>query len=1115
MQTQKIHDDFYVDDDEDRGEVVALLTSRAQNKTHNLYRGSNQIGRGDQNDIVVEHATVSDVHAEIEVKDNSEAFVKDLRSSNGTFVETAPFSNDYTHLLKGQTLPLQEGCNVRFGLIQLVYTPVASVEHEDKVDNENEGGGQFDVESDDEREEGGVVLNLDLRGVIDGAGAGDGPPPHTSSLSTDSMFDVPTQEQALPTQDKKVGFEQEVRTTGRASIFDQETQKPDLSYDIDDEEENDENKSDAAHQQDNERSTLYDTATEVYTDNVLEDKKEQSMSVEEPTLIVDQLVPNLDRRVSSGSVESPTQIVPDNLDRRVSSGSVDSPTQIVPDEEDSETEVDEGEDDDDEADGVNVTLTSEEGTSGVASSVKSSTAKSKDGQPHGQTPFQRQDFDSEEDSGAESEEIMQNSQAELSQDAMKLILPPELQEDLQVVEENMRKIKDNGTEQVASSPPQPSSQSTVIDTTQEQCAASVSSKETSMQDSADKLQGGEDQYLTQVSPSKRVDIRVVEEESRGNQDLSQITRSLRGRPSLSEQLEAAEDVVESSTSSKVDDKESPVAKKRSIDTAEDEDIMENSNHSEADTALPQNSFPVSLSNLLPTFVQNLLPSPPSSASASAKKRPRQSTSATSDSPSTTSATPVAQPSRSSPSLDGDTATPIAETNRSAGRPQSDRNKATSDDSTDNVPMRRGDNIKRSQEKDDEEADTLQPQKKKQVRGKKGSQDSNKDEQTVVPSDKADNRDSAPVPTSSPPQKRATRGRAVKAVKRKAAPEPEPEPELEPKPEIEAKPEPVKEKNTRNRKRKATEDVREEAKEKVAVVKKDTKAGGDRSAATKRSKPATSQPSPTGRSARGDSVEGDDSPTAAKEPLPLRILITGVEVDDRLKRMVAKIGGKIVDIADMAGVTHVITGSSLKRTPKMLMALNLGACYVVGVNWLEDSAQKSSPIAIDLLSPSTASAVTKKAGRGRGKKDNYLIYDHEKEVKWAPFKLVDTLTHNVERLNSPDESNGLLDGLGIFVANDVFGNGAPSRDEMRLIVESGGGTLLTTAAEVTKFDKGQHSKGGIVLVHKDVKKAPAKAIVAFAKEFEESKGLYTVEFLFSAIMRQQIDFDTGLVSHIAI
>lgn len=120
MQTQKICDDFYQhgdEDDENRGPVIGHLTCRALNTIHELYRGSNQIGRGTQNDIVVDHATVSDVHAEIDMRESNDAIVKDLRSSNGTFVERVSQSNDYVslQLLKGQTQLLSGGCAIRFG----------------------------------------------------------------------------------------------------------------------------------------------------------------------------------------------------------------------------------------------------------------------------------------------------------------------------------------------------------------------------------------------------------------------------------------------------------------------------------------------------------------------------------------------------------------------------------------------------------------------------------------------------------------------------------------------------------------------------------------------------------------------------------------------------------------------------------------------------------------------------------------------------------------------------------------------------------------------------------------------------------------------------------------
>jgi hypothetical protein len=78
------------------------------------------------------------------------------------------------------------------------------------------------------------------------------------------------------------------------------------------------------------------------------------------------------------------------------------------------------------------------------------------------------------------------------------------------------------------------------------------------------------------------------------------------------------------------------------------------------------------------------------------------------------------------------------------------------------------------------------------------------------------------------------------------------------------------------------------------------------------------------------------------------------------------------------------------------------------------------------------------------------------------------------------------------------------------------TVQTTAAEIAKFDKGRPTKGGIVIVPKDAKKAPAKSVVAFAKSFADSnKVLYSVEFLFSAVMRQELDYEIGIITDITV
>ena len=79
-------------------------------------------------------------------------------------------------------------------------------------------------------------------------------------------------------------------------------------------------------------------------------------------------------------------------------------------------------------------------------------------------------------------------------------------------------------------------------------------------------------------------------------------------------------------------------------------------------------------------------------------------------------------------------------------------------------------------------------------------------------------------------------------------------------------------------------------------------------------------------------------------------------------------------------------------------------------------------------------------------------------------------------------------------------------------------IQTTGTEISKFEKQKgdnHKAGGIVIVSKEAKKAPAKAVVSFAKCHEGGQGLYSVEFLFSAVMRQEIDYGVGVLSHLTI
>jgi hypothetical protein len=76
-----------------------------------LKQGINRLGRGFDNDFKLEHSSVSGSHCQI-VVDNGNVLIKDLGSTNGTFVNRAPVTE----------APLQPGQTIHLGGVELLYT---------------------------------------------------------------------------------------------------------------------------------------------------------------------------------------------------------------------------------------------------------------------------------------------------------------------------------------------------------------------------------------------------------------------------------------------------------------------------------------------------------------------------------------------------------------------------------------------------------------------------------------------------------------------------------------------------------------------------------------------------------------------------------------------------------------------------------------------------------------------------------------------------------------------------------------------------------------------------------------------------------------------------------
>lgn len=73
-----------------------------------LKPGVNRLGRSSRNDVQIDHDSISRFHAELELRDDG-LFVRDLDSSNGTFVNGQPVSE----------ARLESGCLLQLGDVRL------------------------------------------------------------------------------------------------------------------------------------------------------------------------------------------------------------------------------------------------------------------------------------------------------------------------------------------------------------------------------------------------------------------------------------------------------------------------------------------------------------------------------------------------------------------------------------------------------------------------------------------------------------------------------------------------------------------------------------------------------------------------------------------------------------------------------------------------------------------------------------------------------------------------------------------------------------------------------------------------------------------------------------
>lgn len=287
--------------------------------------------------------------------------------------------------------------------------------------------------------------------------------------------------------------------------------------------------------------------------------------------------------------------------------------------------------------------------------------------------------------------------------------------------------------------------------------------------------------------------------------------------------------------------------------------------------------------------------------------------------------------------------------------------------------------------------------------------------------------------------------------------------------------------------------------------------------------------PVGRDKEGEDQQSHVALTA-ELVLPIRILFTKVE-ESTYSKQLKKIPG-IEVTADARIATHCITTKELKRTPKLMVALNSSILFILNEQWIMDSAKAGRPLPV-VETNRIATEQDKANYLKELQKSNYLIRDAEKEELWS-FEMAQTLTSIRCSLSTKGEKQGpgIFANIAVFCTKGLCGSKAPSEEEMQQIVESGQGIWLKSLADFQNdggneggIGKKKSSKGKqqaetavpdvtgkilVVISHESLVKKEVKKDIMDCSKNSGAKGIYSVELLFQAVLRQELNLNENIL-----
>ncbi|KAL3826809.1 hypothetical protein ACHAXA_000635 [Cyclostephanos tholiformis] len=218
---------------------------------------------------------------------------------------------------------------------------------------------------------------------------------------------------------------------------------------------------------------------------------------------------------------------------------------------------------------------------------------------------------------------------------------------------------------------------------------------------------------------------------------------------------------------------------------------------------------------------------------------------------------------------------------------------------------------------------------------------------------------------------------------------------------------------------------------------------------------------------------------------VRIMFTGLVPTRQHKQFINDIGAQLIEsIEEASTATHIIASDGktrLRRTPKLMICI-CKTSRILSIQWLEKSAREQR-----VLNP-----------------DDFLLLDDTEAEKIYNFSMKETLENGkVARL----ERGGVLGGWYVYLCPGVAGNNAPTSEELNLVVEATGATLLPSLSESDVPDPTK-----TIVITSDPSSTAQRSEKSVKRVARLGAYLLTTSHLFHVIITQKFSTEAGQQPH---